>query len=124
MVVIVAGLGLIVWSDIAVSGWPWPTTPLMVRIFAAWFIAFGAGLLWFQVERDWRRLVQIPNLMIAAAALDLLMIFVHRQHVTRTDAVLWLYCGHLVLFGLVAILMHALQIRASDVFSNQPSGAT
>lgn len=116
-VVVVFGLVLIIWPEAAVSGWPWPTTPLLVRIFAAWFIAFGAGLLWFQVERDWRRLVMIPNLMIAASALDLLMIFVHRQHITRTDFVLWLYCGHLALFGLAALTMHILQRQSSTAIA-------
>lgn len=108
-IVVLFGLALIVAPDQAVANWPWATTPLMVRIFAAWFIAFGAGLLWFQVEREWRRLAPIPTLMIAAAGLDLLMIFVHRSHVTRTDFVLWLYCGHLALFGLAALAMHWLQ---------------
>lgn len=115
VVVAAAGLALILWPHTAVAGWPWPNTPLMVRIFAAWFIAFGAGLLWFQVERDWRRLQQIPNLMVAAAGLDLLMVLIHRQQVTRTDLVLWLYCGHLVIFGLAAVVMHGLQHRSSKI---------
>jgi hypothetical protein len=46
----------------------------MVRIFTSWFTAFGAGLLWFAVERDWTRLRPIVNLMIAAALLDLLVV--------------------------------------------------
>lgn len=115
--VVVFGLALIIWPDAAVSQWPWDTTPLMVRIFAAWFIAFGVGLLWFQIERDWRRLAMIPNLMIAAAALDLLMIFVHREHINRTDYILWLYCGHLALFGFAAIAMHMLQRQSSSAIA-------
>jgi hypothetical protein len=114
VIVIVFGVALIAWPHQAIASWPWPTTPLVVRIFAAWFIAFGAGLLWFQVEKDWRRLVQIPNLMLAASTLDLIMIFVHRQDVVRTDYVLWLYCGHLVMFGLVALTMHMLQRPATQ----------
>lgn len=113
VVVIAAGLFLIVSPHTIIPFWPWPTSPLMVRIFAAWFIAFGAGLLWFNVERDWRRLAQIPNLMIAAAALDLLMVYVHREQITRVDFTLWLYCGHLILFGLAALMMHAVQYRPS-----------
>lgn len=112
-VVIVAGVFLIVSPQTTIPYWPWPTSSLMVRIFAAWFIAFGAGLLWFNVEKDWRRLAQIPNLMIAAAALDLLIVFVHRAQIARLDVTLWLYCGHLVLFGLTALLMHAVQYRSS-----------
>ncbi|MCL4261992.1 MAG: hypothetical protein KJ069_02195 [Anaerolineae bacterium] len=42
----------------------------------------GAGLLWFGVEKDWRRLTGLPNLMMASAGLDLLMLFLHRQEVT------------------------------------------
>lgn len=112
VVVIILGLALILWPAAAVASWPWPTTPLVSRIFAAWFIAFGAGLLWFQVERDWRRLVQIPNLMLAASLLDLFMVFVHRQDIVHTGLALWLYCGHLALFGLAALGMHWLQRTA------------
>ena len=122
-VVAVAGLLLIIWPQTARAYWPWPTSPLMVRIFAAWFLAFGAGLLWFHVERDWRRLIMIPNLMIAAAGLDLLMIFIHRQQITGADINLWLYCGHLVLFGLVGLLLHGLQYRFSASDSGRPQAA-
>lgn len=118
-VVALGGLGLIIDPQAPVAYWPWATTPLMVRIFAAWFLAFAIGLLWFAVERDWRRLAPIANLMMASVALDLLMVFVHRQHVTRTDFALWLYCGHLVVFGLVAVAMHVLQWRYAA-----PSGLT
>lgn len=111
--VTIAGVFLIMSPQAVIPYWPWQTSPLMVRIFAAWFVAFGAGLLWFNVERDWRRLVQIPNLMIAASALDLLMVFLHREQFPRIDISLWVYCAHLVLFGMAALVMHALQYRAS-----------
>lgn len=52
-------------------------------------------------------------MMIAAAGLDLLMVLVHRQDVTTTGPSLWLYCFHLALFGLLGLLMHWLQRRAS-----------
>ena len=78
-----------------VAQWPWPITPLMVRIFASWFAAFGVGLLWFWVERDWERVRHVADLMIAAAGLDLLMVFVHRQDLTTVGPSLWLYCFHL-----------------------------
>ncbi|MCA9953498.1 MAG: hypothetical protein H6657_20735 [Ardenticatenaceae bacterium] len=111
---IVLGLSLLLigWPETAVSQWPWPTSPLMVRIFAAWFGAFGVGLLWFQIERDWQRLYQIPNLMIAAAGLDLLMVLVYRQAVS-SGVTLWLYCGHLILFALVGGLLHWAQAKRS-----------
>jgi hypothetical protein len=107
-IVLIGGVLLIVWPETAVAYWPWSTSPLMVRIFAAWFGAFGAGLLWFQVERDWQRLYQIPNLMIAAAGLDLLMVFIYRHEITG-GLTLWLYCGHLLLFALVGGLLHGSQ---------------
>lgn len=106
--VLLLGLALIVWPETAVAYWPWPTSALMVRIFAAWFGAFGGGLLWFQIERDWRRLHFIPTLMIAAAGLDLLVLFFYRHAVTYGPA-LWLYCGHLVLFALIGGLLHRAQ---------------
>lgn len=110
-IVLVAGIALILWPAVAVAYWPWPTSPLMVRIFAAWFGAFGAGLLWFKVEQDWQRLHHLPNLMIAAAGLDLLMVIIHRQVITTTNLTFWLYCGHLILFALVGVLLHWLQTQ-------------
>jgi hypothetical protein len=41
-----------------------------------WFSVLRVGLLWFWVERYWERLRNVANLMIAAAGLDLLMVFV------------------------------------------------
>ena len=101
---VVLGLAAIVWPAPVVARWPWPTTPLMTRIFAAWFAAFGAGLLWFRVEPDWRRVRLIPVMMIAASAFDLLMLFVHRGDVPAAGPALWLFVLHLALFGLVGAL--------------------
>jgi hypothetical protein len=50
--------------------------------------------------------------MIAAAVLDLLMVFIHRQDLTSVGLSLWLYCSHLALFGLVGLLMYWLQRSA------------
>lgn len=122
-IVLIAGIAIILWPETAVASWPWPTGPLMVRVFAAWFGAFGAGLLWFHVERDWRRLHHIPNLMIAAAVLDLLVIFIHQNQMTGTTFSLWLYCGHLILFGLIGLLLHGLQYKYPAV-SSKHSGKT
>ncbi|MAT96090.1 MAG: hypothetical protein CL608_03020, partial [Anaerolineaceae bacterium] len=97
-VVSLVAVGMIMWPETAVAHWPWPTSPLMVRIFAAWFGAFGLGLLWFRVERDWQRLRQIPTLMIAAAGLDLLMVLLHWETLSDTGLTLWLYGGHLLAF--------------------------
>lgn len=106
-----AGLLILVWPDFVVAQWPWPTSALMLRIFAAWFSAFGVGLLWFLVEHDWGRLHLIPTMMVAASGLDLLVIFSYRADLTASAA-LWVYCFHLALFGAVGLLMHWLQRRA------------
>lgn len=108
-VLLVLGLALLAWPGGVVAYWPWPITPLMLRIFAAWFSAFGVGLLWFWVEREWPRVQHIASLMVAASALDLLMVVIHRQDLTTTGPSLWVYCFHLALFGLVGLLMHWLQ---------------
>lgn len=105
-IVSVVAVGIIVWPETAVAAWPWPTGPLMVRIFAAWFGAFGAGLLWFLVERDWQRLHQIPTLMIAAAGLDLLMVLLHWESLTGPGPKLWLYTGHLLALIGIGFLLH------------------
>jgi hypothetical protein len=111
-VLVLLGILVLIWPGPVVAQWPWTITPLMVRIFASWFSAFGVGLLWFWVERDWKRLRHVATLMIAAAGLDLLMVFVHRQDLTSVGLGLWLYCFHLALFGLVGLLMYGLQRRA------------
>lgn len=84
------------------------------------FVAFGAGLFWFWVERDWQRLRHIPSLMSAAAGLDLLMVFIHRDQISGPAISLWLYCGHLVLFGLLGLLLHGLQIGYPAPASRRP----
>lgn len=111
-VILLLGLFLIIAPTSAIPYWPWPASPLMIRIFAAWFSAFGVGLLWFLKERDWVRLRNIANLMITAAALDLLMIFLYRADLTNTGVNLWIYCGHLIAFGVIGLVMHILQRRA------------
>lgn len=112
-ILVVLGIVVLIRPEPVVAQWPWPITPLMVRIFASWFSAFGVGLLWFWVERDWERVRHVANLMIAAAGLDLLMVFVHRQDLTSVGLSLWLYCFHLALFGVAGLLMHWLQRKAA-----------
>ena len=109
----VLGLAVIIWPGAVVPRWPWPTSPLMVRIFASWFVAFGAGLLWFLVERDWRRVRLVPVLMIFAVTLDLLMVFVHRADLLPLGPSFWLFVFHLALFGTVGALMIWLQRRSA-----------
>jgi hypothetical protein len=103
------GLFLLILPGPAVAYWPWPTTPLVTRIFAAWFTAFGAGLLWFLFERDWLRLRHIATLMMAASALDLLMVALHWRDIPAFSLSLVLYVFHLGLFGIVGVFLHAFQ---------------
>jgi len=108
---VVAGLVVIARPSLATSDWPWTTSPLMVRIFASWFAAFGAGLLWFLVERDWARLRYVAYLMVAASALDLILVAVHNADLSTTGVRFWLYCFHLGAFGLLGLAMLMLQER-------------
>jgi len=111
---LVAGVLLLLWPEPAVARWPWPTTALMTRIFAAWFSAFGVGLLWFLVERDWGRLALLATLLIAAAGLDLAVLLVHWRDLVPAGPSLWLYGAHLLGLGLVGALLHWLQWRSQS----------
>jgi hypothetical protein len=104
-----AGVFVLLQPQMVVAAWPWPTSALMVRIFAAWFSAFGVGLLWMLVDRDWGRLQHMANLMIAAAMLDLVMLIIHRNNVTGSGLQIALFIIHLAAFGLAGVLMHWLQ---------------
>jgi hypothetical protein len=84
----------------------------MTRIFAAWFSAFGVGLLWFLVERDWGRLALLATLLIAAAGLDLAVLLIHWRDLVPAGPSLWLYAAHLLGLGLVGGLLHWLQWRS------------
>jgi hypothetical protein len=110
-ILVIGGVAILIWPGSLVAYWPWPISTLMLRIFAAWFSAFGAGLLWFLVERDWRRVRHVADLMIAAAGADLLMVVIYRDDLTSTGLSLWLYCFHLAVFGLGGLLLHGLQRR-------------
>ena len=96
-----------------VEHWPWPTGVLMVRVFTIWFGVFGAGLLWFAVDREWSRLRHIATLMIAAAVLDLIVVALHRDAITGDALTVGLYLSHLVAFALVGALMHFWQRSAA-----------
>jgi hypothetical protein len=119
VIVLAAGAVLFLSPASAIPYWPWATSPLMVRTFASWFGAFGIGLVWFMVERDWARLQNIANLMIAASALDLVMIFLHREDLSDNGASLGIYCFHLIAFGLIGVLMHWLQRTSVPVSTAQ-----
>ena len=102
------GLGIILLPHPLLTLWPWSIAPLMLRIFAAWFTAFGVGLLWFPVEQDWERLRLLSTLMIGSAGADLVVLLLHRHDVTTTGPVPWIFAGHLLLFMLVGGALHLL----------------
>ncbi|MBE7471125.1 MAG: hypothetical protein HS114_18460 [Anaerolineales bacterium] len=112
---LVLGAVCLIWPNLVIEVWPWTISPLMVRIFTSWFSAFGFGLLWFWRERDWSRVAHIPTLMIAAAGLDLLMVFIHRADLNSTGLNFWLFCFHLAAFGLIGGLMHWWQYQAGQI---------
>lgn len=109
IVVLLFGAVALIRPQLIIPIWPWPIAPLMLRVFAAWFAAFGVGLLWVLRERDWHRFRLIANLMIAAAGLDLLMAFVHRADFQAEGPAVGLYIFHLAAFGLVGVALHLLQ---------------
>ncbi|MCQ3980100.1 MAG: hypothetical protein DPW09_42325 [Anaerolineae bacterium] len=53
--------------------------------------------------------------MIAAAGLDLLMVFIHRADLNSTGLNFWLFCFHLAAFGLIGGLMHWWQYQAGQI---------
>lgn len=112
-ILIVLGLVILAAPSLVIGAWPWPTTALMIRVFAAWFTAFGVGLVWFLFERDWQRVRHVATLMIAASVLDLAMIFIHRADLTPPGMSLWIYSFHLALFGVAGGLMYWLQRKKS-----------
>jgi hypothetical protein len=108
---VAAGLTILAVPGPVVAAWPWPTGALTTRIFAAWFAAFGAGLLWFQVDQDWARVRLLADMLILAAGLDLAALVAHRADVPGPSPALWLYAAHLLGLGLLGALMHLLQRR-------------
>ena len=88
---VLLGMFILAWPAPATAAWPWPMAPLMARIFASWFSAFGVGLLWFLYERDWGRLHLIATMMIGAAVIDMAMVFFYRAELTSTGLSLWVY---------------------------------
>ncbi|MBZ0288812.1 MAG: hypothetical protein K8I30_14435, partial [Anaerolineae bacterium] len=61
---------------------------------------------------DWTHLRLISYLMMAAAGLDLVMIFLFRADWKAAGLNVWVYAFHLLAFGLVGFVMQCLQRRA------------
>ena len=110
-IVVALGMVILAWPELAIPNWPWPISPLMVRVFASWFSAFGVGLLWFYFEKDWSRVYHIASMMIVAAVFDLGLVIVHRNDLTSVGPNFWIFCFHLAAFGVIGLLLHGLQRR-------------
>ncbi|HEX2914417.1 MAG TPA: hypothetical protein VH186_26695 [Chloroflexia bacterium] len=86
LVALVAGTGIALYvlvsfvaPQVVIDQWPWPITPLMVRVFASWLSALGAGLLWFAVERDWGRVHNLVNLLSVVPVLTILLLLLYTR---------------------------------------------
>jgi len=92
--------------------WPWPLSPLMARVFAAWFAALAGSLLWFVRERDWRRVHLVPTWIILSNVAFLALVTVHRGDM-KPDAALSQVAVYvaLIAFALFGAMMHLLQRR-------------
>ncbi|HEX2618822.1 MAG TPA: hypothetical protein VHL11_01710, partial [Phototrophicaceae bacterium] len=112
VVVLLLGTFLLISPTSVLDLWPWQVSPLMIRIFASWFNAFGVGLLWFYIDRDWQRVRLIAYLMMTAAVLDLAMAFLYRADWASNGLSVLIFCLHLVAFGLAGLAMVWLQRRA------------
>lgn len=115
-----AGLLVLARPGALVALWPWPITTLMLRVFAAWFAGIGAGLLWFLVDDDWRRLALLPRLLVVAAGLDLAMLLAYSGDLTTHGPRLWLYGAHLVALVALGILLHWIQRQPQSAASGYP----
>lgn len=116
-----AGLLVLVRPGMLVELWPWSITPLMLRVFAAWFAGIGAGLLWFLVENDWSRLALLPRLLVAATGLDLAVLVAYRDNLPAVGLQLWLYLTHLVGLAVLGLLLHWLQRESQPAASGHPA---
>lgn len=94
-----------IFPDLVSASWPWTVSPLMVRVFLSWLSAFAVSLLWFGVDRDWSRLRPGAALLIGAAALMLLMLFIHRANLKPGAVTVWLFGAGVVGIGLLGAFM-------------------
>ncbi len=95
-----------IFPDLIARSWPWAITPLMVRVFISWESAFAVSLLWFGIERDWRRVQPVAALLVASAALMLLIFFAHRDDVMLGSVTAYLFGASVLLIGLLGAFMY------------------
>jgi ABC-type nickel/cobalt efflux system permease component RcnA len=63
-------------------------------------------LLWFGIERDWRRVQPVAALLVASAALMLLIFFAHRDDVMLGSVTAYLFGASVLLIGLLGAFMY------------------
>lgn len=97
--------------DLLIGVWPWTISPLMARVFVAWFSALAVSLLWFAREREWTRVQNVADLLIATPIAILLMMLIHREDILGVSVQLWMLVSGLVAMALVGILMRRWQSR-------------
>jgi hypothetical protein len=93
--------------------WPWPITPLIARVFAAWHVLMGGILLW--VAFGARRFHELPIPLLTVSTWSLLLcalpLFHYRSLTHAGSTLLWLalqftlflFCGAVALRALRAM---------------------
>ena len=103
--------------------WPWAISPLMARIFLSWVAALGIGLLWLWRERDWDRVRPMADTLIAASALLLLQLVMHRGDLKPATIGPWLFAAGVVGVGLLGAYLH-LEHRRGPAGEPRPGRAS
>ncbi|RPI33854.1 MAG: hypothetical protein EHM70_04740 [Chloroflexota bacterium] len=104
-VLVIAGY---IFPQAVIAFWPWELTPLMVRIFLSWVSAMAVSLLWFAVDREWTRVQPVAAMMVTAAGLMLLVLFIHPLDIRSAPgtAVFGLVLAATIIYGVMLILVH------------------
>jgi hypothetical protein len=97
--------------NILIDNWPWPITPLMVRTFGSWISALAGGLLWFAVEKDWKRMSNLVTMVTVFPYFMLLMLVIHSNDLKPDNISVWIFAASLVGFSLCGGLLLWLQRR-------------
>jgi hypothetical protein len=87
----------------------------MTRVIASWAGSFVPGLVWFWIERDWERVSPLASLLVFIAAIDPILILVHRADFEPGAPPFWIFMLLVAASGLIGISMHLLQRKAAPV---------
>jgi hypothetical protein len=107
---LLGGLFLFLFPDLAIPVWPWKLTPLMARIVGAFLTAPGVSLL--LSARDtrwsaWRVIVQQQAIAVSLVLLAMFLLLGTNNNPQPTNPLTWALAGSLALFllGLLALLI-------------------